>query len=174
MRLFTLGRACWLVLALTLGIAVGCSPGAGGGNLTVSGKVTYEGQEIEHGQISFIPTDDKGSAAGTSINNGKYTITGLAAGKKRVMITAEPKERKAPPKSMDEMADQMQAPKAPPGSRPPPKSAGGAKVMPPPPESEVPADAVGNGQEVTISGSQSDLNFDLKKPAAKEPAAKRK
>ena len=40
---------------------------------TVSGTVTYKGELIPDGSISFVPSDPKISPQGASIRDGKYT-----------------------------------------------------------------------------------------------------
>ncbi|WP_020475133.1 hypothetical protein [Zavarzinella formosa] len=77
---------------------------AGCGNdqqASVSGKVTYEGQLVESGTISFIPTDkNKGQTAGATITNGSYQIEGNnlpLPGNYRVEITSRQKTGKKIP-----------------------------------------------------------------------------
>jgi hypothetical protein len=61
----------------------------------VSGSVTYNGNALEKGDISFVPEDAKGVGASGLIENGKYTIStggnndGARAGKYKVTITAK-------------------------------------------------------------------------------------
>ena len=40
---------------------------------TVSGTVSYKGELVPDGAISFVPSDPKLSSQGASISNGKYT-----------------------------------------------------------------------------------------------------
>jgi len=55
----------------------GCGDDTGlGQRYPVYGTVTYKGQPVEKGQISFIPTDaSKGRAANGFIENGSYKLT---------------------------------------------------------------------------------------------------
>lgn len=62
----------------------------------VSGKVTYNGQPLEKGNISFVPEDAKdGIGASGLIENGTYALSvggnndGARAGKYKVVITAK-------------------------------------------------------------------------------------
>jgi hypothetical protein len=55
----------------------------------LAGEVTFEGQPIDVGAISFIPEEDKGRASGGVITDGKYDVPeemGVNAGKYRVEI----------------------------------------------------------------------------------------
>src|SRR5437868_13520177 len=58
--------------------AAGC--GQGGDNLprqAVSGKVTIDGQPLDTGEITFVPTAGAGAgpAAGGKVENGAYSIS---------------------------------------------------------------------------------------------------
>ncbi len=100
----------WIPLLLLLFVAAGCGSNRAG----VGGEVTLDGQPIEGGTISFIPTD---SAAGPSawgkIEGGRYSIDareGPAVGASRVEIRWARKTGKkiparapAPPKSFTEV-----------------------------------------------------------------------
>ena len=62
---------------------------------SVSGAVTYNGQPLEKGEISFVPEDStKGIGATGVIENGSYTLStggnndGARAGKYKVTVTA--------------------------------------------------------------------------------------
>ena len=55
----------------------------------LKGEVTFEGQPIDVGSISFIPENDKGRASGGVITDGKFDVPeekGANAGKYRVEI----------------------------------------------------------------------------------------
>jgi len=70
-----------------LGTCVGC----GDGRVKVQGSVTFDGQPVEEGTIAFEPADGKGTSAGGTIKDGKYTLSGESAvqpGKKIVRINA--------------------------------------------------------------------------------------
>ena len=71
------------------GLAVGCASGDPLG-VGVSGTVTYKGQAIKEGLISFIPMDGtNGPRGGANIDDGRYVIPrrgALVPGKYRVVI----------------------------------------------------------------------------------------
>jgi len=80
-------------LGLTFAIA-GCS----GGN-TIEGTVTYNGEVVDNGGISFAPTN-KGNPVGTGIIDGKYMVSadrGPQPGKHRVTINWRKKTGKKIP-----------------------------------------------------------------------------
>jgi hypothetical protein len=123
--------ACALLVSLWL--VGGC-----GDTLTISGSVTYEGNPIEEGQISFT---SPAVTAGAPIKAGKYELSGkLKPGKYTVNVSGQMKAStpNAPLKSGDAMK---------------------------PDDSTIPDSAVGNGQTIEITGPRNDLNFALKKPA---------
>ncbi len=84
--------------------------GCGGDSLaltSVSGKVTYNGEPIEEGQISFTPTKESGAtshgAAAGEIKAGAYSIPaseGPMVGKHSVSITASRKTGEQVPAAM--------------------------------------------------------------------------
>lgn len=85
-----------LLAALVTVTAFGCGDDTG---LTkrypVYGKVTYKGQPVEKGRISFIPSGAEGRPASGQIENGRYTLTtlspddGAIPGKYKVTVTAQ-------------------------------------------------------------------------------------
>ena len=63
----------WNACALHLGavcLAAGCSTGPAVG--TVTGDVTFDGQPVKDGRISFTPLDGQGATGGASIVDGKF------------------------------------------------------------------------------------------------------
>jgi hypothetical protein len=73
-----------------------CSTDDGlGKRYPVSGTVTYNGNLLEKGSISFVPDDPKGVGATGTIENGSYTLStggnndGAQAAKYKVTITAK-------------------------------------------------------------------------------------
>jgi hypothetical protein len=80
MMLAGIRKAVWLLLGLALLAALGCA------TASVSGTVTYEGKPVAKGKITFVDDDPNGAAAGTDIEGGRYSVTGLSSGKKRVYI----------------------------------------------------------------------------------------
>jgi hypothetical protein len=93
----TLARRSFAVLAVA-GVLVMTSCGTDDGlgrRFPVSGKVTYNGNPLEKGSISFVPDDPKGVGATGAIENGSYALStggnndGARAGKYKVIITAK-------------------------------------------------------------------------------------
>jgi hypothetical protein len=67
----------------------GSSKYSGEKRYPLAGEVTFEGQPIDVGSISFIPDGDKGRPSGGVITDGKYDVPeekGANAGKHRVEI----------------------------------------------------------------------------------------
>jgi len=62
---------------MVIGMAglLGCSDDGLGKRYSVSGKVTYKGQPLEKGLISFISSAPDGRSASGTIENGNYTLT---------------------------------------------------------------------------------------------------
>jgi hypothetical protein len=132
------GRWSWAcrrgLLALLVFALLGC-----GGGTTVSGTVTYGGREVDKGFITFFPADGKGDTRGAKIVQGRYQLTDLPPGKKRVLISSEP--------------DVVVLP----GSR---HGAPRVRLKPP----EIPPQSPGNNQVVEITGGNQTLDFNLQKP----------
>src|SRR5690242_3556320 len=77
-------KSRWVFLILALPTLVGC--GRGGATATVSGTVTYEGAPLTNGSVSFAPVDGKGPTNGGPITKGRYRVSDLLPGQKRVEI----------------------------------------------------------------------------------------
>jgi hypothetical protein len=69
----------------TLVVVVGCS---GPSTHKVSGRVSWEGKDVEDGQITFLPEDGKLHPATAKIVNGRYE-TRVPPGRMRVEISAQ-------------------------------------------------------------------------------------
>src|SRR5262245_66455623 len=77
-----LGR--WL---LVVPLVAGC----GHGKTAIQGEVTFNGQPVPEGSISFEPLDGQGPVTGGVITAGKYDVpaaAGTTPGEKVVRITA--------------------------------------------------------------------------------------
>lgn len=74
----------WFAAGLAVVTMAGCGPKTS----TVSGTVTFNGEAVADGSISFFPTDGKGSPAGGLIKDGRYTVTGMAPGEKTVQLSS--------------------------------------------------------------------------------------
>ena len=67
--------------AAVVSLAGGCGPQSGAGLVQARGTITYNGQPLTQGSISFIPTGTTGgSAAGNIDSEGHYTLSTLKAG----------------------------------------------------------------------------------------------
>src|SRR5262249_40963677 len=70
-------------------LAAAFSGGCGADNLaTISGTVTYDGEPVGDGMITFLPADGKGPASGGAIVDGKYSVSGLLSGLKIIKVYA--------------------------------------------------------------------------------------
>ncbi len=82
-----ISKGCGLMTLIGFVVVAGCNnapPPA-----EVVGTVTYDGQPVTTGIISFLPPDGNGQSSGGAINNGKYQVypkAALAPGKYRVEI----------------------------------------------------------------------------------------
>lgn len=72
--------ACVVALMACL---VGC--GRGGGMASLNGSVTYGGQPLEKGLITFVAEDGKGPTSAAPIVDGKFSVN-VAYGRKIVKI----------------------------------------------------------------------------------------
>jgi hypothetical protein len=77
-----LAQSALPVAAVVLVVASGC----GGSAASISGEVTYEGQPVAKGVITFFPADGKGPAEGGTIVNGRYRVEPITPGPKIVQI----------------------------------------------------------------------------------------
>jgi hypothetical protein len=59
---------------------LGCGGDDLGQRYPVSGKVTYKGQSVPKGVISFVPEDKEGRGATGQIEDGYYSLTTQTAG----------------------------------------------------------------------------------------------
>jgi hypothetical protein len=92
MRVFRLVRAPLIFLLPVVVVTVaGCS-GGGLEKSAISGRITFQGQPIEDGQIRFVPIKGtKGPATVGTIRGGNYTATargGVPVGTLRVEVEA--------------------------------------------------------------------------------------
>jgi hypothetical protein len=120
---------------------------------TVTGKVTYEGQPVESGFVSFYPEDGQGGTGGGSIVDGEYRAADISVGKNRVhiTITEPPTGEVVTGKSRAEANAERLA-----------KIKTAKKKRAP-----VPKDAAGNDKVVDIVPGSQSVDMDLKKPAGK-------
>lgn len=133
----------WMVFSLA-----GCGQSTG----SVEGEVTYDGQPVENGTITFLPADGKGPQVGGKILNGRYTVADVPPGPKVVQVDAVKAVTFA--RTSDEMARRATA------------SIGrGNRAGIIDPADIIPANAEGNHAAVAIKPGKQALNFHLKKPS---------
>lgn len=136
-----------LIGLLTLAtMFVGCGPSSP----SATGKVTYEGQPIRSGNITFSPTSG-GPIVGAEIVDGTYSVTGLTTGKSVVNVIAVKDVPFA--RSSEEMAKMAEEQKL--------KGNDNGLIDP---ADIIPDNAVGNNAEVEIKPGAQELDFSLSKP----------
>ena len=62
-------------------VIAGCKP-----STSIRGSVTYDGQVVKKGSISFVPEDGRGPTAGSQIADGAYQVKTIVPGKKVVRV----------------------------------------------------------------------------------------
>src|SRR6516162_6805027 len=77
-----------LAAVVVTAAVLGLLPGCGSSTATVSGEVTYDGQPVGDGYVTFTPADGKGKDAGGPITGGHYEVAGLPPGPKVVKVIA--------------------------------------------------------------------------------------
>jgi hypothetical protein len=128
--------------------------GCGSPTATVSGDVTYDGQAVGDGYITFTPTDGKGKDAGGPITGGHYKVTGLPPGPKVVKVVAvKPVNFASTSEEMKQRAAEAQ-------------KRGDYDGLVDPADT-IPESAEGNGARVDLQASDNKQDFHLKKPARK-------
>ncbi len=142
--------AAALVVALIA--AVGCGEKA----TTIDGKVTYNGEPVEMGAISFRPTDGKGQVFAALILDGAYSVPKAVPGSRTVAIRGTKKVNFG--RSSEEaarLAAEQQA-------------AGNAMAAHIAEAADyIPTDAEGNNQTIEIASGDQTIDFNLKGPPRK-------
>jgi hypothetical protein len=129
-----------------LGTAVGVCFIAGCGQAdSVSGTVTYNGEPVEMGSITFASADGSGPGFGAQVMNGQYTAEKVRRGPHVALVrgVTEPS-----PVTREEFFQQRQQSDNKYGL----------------PVDYIPETAEGNGQTIEIEGGRQSLNFELKGP----------
>ena len=145
-------RGTWIILSamgLALLVSTGCGP-----STAISGAVTYEGQPVQQGWITFLPADGKGPVAGAAIAEGKYQVDQIQPGKKTVQIIGVKAVKFA--RSSEEMA-RMAADAS--------KRGDDSGLIDP--ADEIPSQAQGNNVEVDVVQGLQNRDFALNRPAGK-------
>lgn len=83
----------WIAVGLAVLALAGCGGGDALQRQAVSGTVTFKGQPLDKGTITFLPADPqaKASPGGATIANGQFSLPaaqGLAPSKYRVQISS--------------------------------------------------------------------------------------
>jgi hypothetical protein len=93
--------------------ALAMCPGCGSNRNTIEGAVTFDGQPVERGSITFEPASGEGPSAGGTIQNGRYKIDadGITPGEMVVRISAArstgKKVEAGPPEPPGTMVDEV-------------------------------------------------------------------
>lgn len=132
-------------------LPAGCSPSGA----TATGEVTYDGQPVGDGYITFTPTGGSGRDTGAPISGGKYTVSGLTPGPMVVKVIAVKKVNFA--SSSEEMMKKAAE------ARQTGKTTGLVD-----PADTIPDTAEGNNAKVDISPGENKLDFHLKPPVRKK------
>ena len=97
-----------VALVLAVAASIGCGPPEAE-RASVKGKVSYQGNPIADGSITFFPSGaTKGKPAGTEIVNGEYTLSaadGPLVGEARVEIQAFEKTGRKIPDLMGDVSN---------------------------------------------------------------------
>jgi hypothetical protein len=142
-------RTVTSIAAIALLLAGGCGEKA----TTISGKVTYNGQPVEQGAITFTPTDGKGPILAARILDGAYDIPNATTGPRTVAIRGT---RKINFGRSSEEAARLAAERQAAGD---PMGGHVAEAA-----DYIPEDAEGNNQTVEIEAGDQTMDFELKGP----------
>jgi hypothetical protein len=145
LSMITRPRLCAALFSAILLLA-GC-----GSTTSVSGTVTYEGEQVADGWVTFMPTGGQGREAGGKITAGKYRIEQIDPGEKTVQIVGV--------KEVPFVASSAEMERL---SRENPQPEAGRDLVYP--ADTIPPDAEGNNQKVVVEKGEQTLDFALKKP----------
>jgi hypothetical protein len=131
-------RLCFAALT-ALPFLAGCGKGT-----AVSGTVTYKGQPVQRGVISFYPVNNEGKSqganAGGEVVEGKFTVHNVVPGKNKVVVAGG--DVVTVPNDRDE----------------------GRKAQVSADKVLIPEDAVGNNQVHEVSEGRQTLDLKLEPP----------
>jgi hypothetical protein len=132
---------------LSVSLLLGC-----GQKTSVSGKVTYNGEIVEKGMISFKPVGNTGRSFGSPIENGAYEVADAQSGKwTAVVIGVKKINFGMSSEEAARMANENKAPGA---------LAGHVSEA----ADYIPADAEGNSREVEITSGSQSIDFAITGP----------
>ena len=131
-------------------ILISFVPGCGSGSASISGNVTYNGEPVGDGFITFLPVDGKGPSAAGHIEAGHFEVDNIMPGPKLVKVEAVKKVPFA--RSSEEMAKRAAVNKV---------LGDGSGLIDP--ADVIPPNAEGNNSKMTIEPGQQTHDFHLKK-----------
>jgi len=82
-------RQCIGLLALPVGVICLCLVGCGAGSGDVTGTVTYNGEHLKGGTVTFASTTGGPSFTSPINEDGTYTLRGVAGGDYKVCVETE-------------------------------------------------------------------------------------
>ncbi|MBS0203449.1 MAG: hypothetical protein JSS49_11155 [Planctomycetes bacterium] len=94
--MFRFSKSCSCVLALTLGLVIGCGSSGPPKTAKASGQVKLKGEPVTEGEIYFIAAEKGYSASSTLDSEGKFQITASLPPATYKVYFAGPKVTKPP------------------------------------------------------------------------------
>lgn len=143
------------VIAIVPAVLGLLSAGCGSDVASVSGLVSYEGEPVANGYVTFAPADGKGPMVGGAVTNGRYAVGNVPPGPKVVKVEAS--NGAAPSVQTSEDAARV--------SKEMKGKYGADGIIR---TETVPVNAVGNNQEIEVKPGTQTLDLSLKKPAGKK------
>ncbi len=140
-----------LPLALVVSLIAGC----GSGSASISGEVTYNGEPVGKGLITFLSADGKGATAGGEIEDGHFAVDNVTPGPKVVKIEGVKEVPFA--RNTEDMAKRAVANKF---------LGDGSGLIDP--ADTIPPNAEGNNEKLDIQPGKQTRDFHLKKSAGKK------
>lgn len=137
------------IAAMALISLAGCGPA----NTAVTGAVSYNGEPVEEGAISFRPEGGTGQSFGGRITDGRYSIEEASPGAKKVVVIGV--------KKIDFGMSSEEASKKASEAQAAGKAWGGHLSEP---ADYIPEDAEGNSQTVEVKPGEQTLDFAIKGP----------
>jgi hypothetical protein len=146
------GRLAYGLLAVVASLAPAALSGCGPSKASITGTVTFAGQPLPSGTITFASDAGSKPVKGSAITDGKYTISDFPAGPAKVSVVTTP-----PPNSGRVVA-------APPGTPAMPMPGGAAapgKYVPIPLRYSAPEKS---GLTYEVKGGEQTKDFDVTAP----------
>jgi hypothetical protein len=124
-----------------------------GSATSVSGSVTYDGEPVADGWVTFLPSGGQGKEAGGKITAGKYRVESIEPGDKIVQVIGV---REVPFVASSEEMERL--------SRENPEPEAGRDVVHS--ADTIPPNAEGNNRPVVVEEGEQTIDLQLRKPAA--------